>query len=66
MQTDLVRSGLECKKKGAINLSVDCPFFSAIAENLFRDGSTKMFIAISLRRHRSGLAKQRREVALIL
>jgi hypothetical protein len=25
---------LKCKKKAAINLSVDCRFFSVIAENL--------------------------------
>src|SRR5215470_18474007 len=49
------------RKKAAINLSVDCRFFSVIAGN-----SAQMFVAISLRRHRRDLAKERREMALVL
>jgi len=57
---------LECKKKAAINLSVDCHFFSVIAENWLCAGSAQMFVAIGLWRHRRDLAKERREMALVL
>src|SRR5262245_31813064 len=85
-----VRSEWKCKKKATPNLSIDCRFFSVIAETLglrrqpdrkgghgkgayaFPHGRAtarflaQMFVAISLRRHRRDLAKQCREVALIL
>ena len=44
-------------KKAAINLSVDCRFFSVIAGNSIHTGLTQIFIAVSLRRHRGEFAK---------